>query len=136
MKLLFDPDELSLELAHSRKTCTAKLGAIYLDAAETMARGAQFRGYPFVDDLVGDALVALLSAARSFDPSRCRDPNAFLATIIRRSFGKTIGREKNAWAKTLRLAVDNGGEVSPLQLDWLRDYEARKRAKSTRVDRA
>ena len=126
MKLRFDPADLSEQLALSRDTgtCTPALGALFLDAVDTMARGPQYRGYHFCADMRGDALVALLGAPRSFRADKCRDPNGWVATIIRRSFGKTIQREKGLWARMLRLAVDAGAEIDPMQLAWLRDWEA------------
>lgn len=144
MKLRFDPDALTRELVASRETatCTPALGAMFLDAVAVMAKGPQYRGYAFHADLVGNALLALVPAPRSFREGR-GDPNGWLAHIIRQSFGKTIVRENDHVAKTLRMAVDQGAEISPIQMDWLRAHEARKAAKrkskrtvSTRVDRA
>ena len=107
---------------------------MFLDAVEKMAAGAQFRGYAFREDMVGHALEALCKAPSSFRPERCADPNGWLALVIRRSFFKTIGREKALYATALRLAVDAGAEIGPRQLDWLREYEARRGRPSTRVD--
>lgn len=133
MRLRFDRDELTRQLELSRECCTPELGAMLLDAVETMASGPQYRGYSFRGDLTGDALLALVVAPRSFRADRCGDPNGWLALVIRRSFGKTITREKKALAYRLRLAVDAGAQIAPAQLDWLREHEARGRP-STRVD--
>lgn len=124
MRLRFDPHFLSEQLDLSREACTPELGALYIDAVTTMSRGPQFRGYPFKGDLRGDALLALQRAARSFNRDRCKDPNGWLATIIRNSFKRTIKREKALYATTLRLAVDAGAEIGPTQLEWLRAHEA------------
>ena len=133
MKLRFDRGELTRQLELSRADCTPELGAMFLDAVEWMVRGPQYRGYGFRDELTGDALLALVVAPRSFRADRCADPNGWLALVIRRSFGKTIKREKADYARRLRLAVDAGAQIAPSQLDWLREHEARGRP-STRVD--
>lgn len=122
MKLRFDPEILTRELLLSRQKCTPTLGGIYLDAVEIMSRGAQFRGYAFRAEMEGNALVALLGAARTFRPGG--DPNGYIAQIIRRSFIGTIKREKARYANLLRLAADAGADISAAQLDWLRGYEA------------
>lgn len=133
MKLRFDPAELTRQIVLSRETCTPELGAMLLDAVRTMAKGRQWRGYAFRSDLEGDALLALQTAPRSFKPERCRDPNGWLALCITRSFGKTVKREKQLYATCLRLALGSSAEIAPMQLDWLRQHEARK-TQSTRVD--
>lgn len=124
MRLLFDPDALRRELALSRGgSTTATLGAMYLDAVTTLSHGAQYRGYPFVDDMRGAALVALMGAAKNFRGAG--DPNPYLATIIRNAFHETIRKEKRHLAKVLKLAADAGADLSDGQQRWLRDYDRR-----------
>ena len=124
MKLCFDPADLSNELSLSQEDgqCTRRLGAIFISAARTMARGPQYRDYAYRQELEGTAIVDLVSAVSSWRPGR--DPNPWIATICRRAFWRVIKREKKALATSLRLAADVGGELTPAQIAWLAEQEA------------
>ena len=124
MKLCFDSADLSSELSVSQEDgrCTRRLGAIFISAARTMARGPQYRDYSFRAELEGAAIVDLVAAVSSWRSGR--DPNPWIATICRHAFWRIIKREKKALATSLRLAADVGSELTPAQIAWLAEQEA------------
>ena len=62
--------EKATELGHELPGVSDYLGGCFLRIAQGMAMKYNFRGYSFVNDMIGDGLMVCLKYVRSYDPGR------------------------------------------------------------------
>jgi hypothetical protein len=63
---------------------------------EKLSNRPNFRGYSFREDMVGEATIQCCAAIGSFDPSRRKNPFAYLTQIAWNAMLKVIGSEKKS----------------------------------------
>jgi len=89
-----DKDEYSKELSSYRETgkCTERLGELYKTHVDRYASAANFKGYTFLDEMKGQALLFLMK----YSHNNFNGNNAFsyCTTIIHNAFLQVIAKEK------------------------------------------
>lgn len=73
---------------------TTKLGAMYMELVKRYATRSNWRGYTYVDEMQGAALLQLTSDGLKFDESKSKNPFSYLTTVTNNSFIKTLNAEK------------------------------------------
>lgn len=71
------------------------LGECLLRIANKMSESSHFRGYPFREDMVMDAVENSLLYIDNFDPTKSKNPFAYYSQICYFSFLRRIGRERD-----------------------------------------
>lgn len=97
---------LTALLEHRQKVLEAKeagtelpqisnyLGECFVKIAEHLSYKANFIGYPFRDEMVGDAIENCLSVVNNFDPAKSKNPFAYFTQITFYAFVRRITKEK------------------------------------------
>lgn len=68
----------------------------FIDIANGMSKRSNFRSYPFVEEMVGDAIVNCVEAVDSFDPEKSSNPFGYFSLVVWRRFIYRIRQEKRA----------------------------------------
>jgi len=88
-----------------------ELGGMILSIAKNYATIGSFAGYTWTDDMIGEAVLTCVKYLKSFDPTRCKNPNpfAYITTICKNSFIAYIkNQHKHSKIKdTLYFTYDN-----------------------------
>lgn len=87
-----------------------------------VSRRHNWRHYAYNEDMVQDAMLALVRYAAQFDPAR-GTARTYVALVTRSAFGKTVQREKRGYAARLS-AIRDAGALTERESDWLAHYEA------------
>ncbi len=100
------------------------IGQMIITMSERMALRKNFSGYPFLDDMVSDAISDCVSAIEVFDPDRTQNPFGYLAITIYYAFIRRIQKEKKGLYAKYKIAESmlpdveyqmmGSGEASPL----------------------
>jgi len=70
------------------------LGECFVKIAEHLSYKANFIGYPFRDEMVGDAIENCLAVVNNFDPAKSKNPFAYFTQITFYAFVRRITKEK------------------------------------------
>jgi len=97
-----DAEEYTNEVKNFRKTGLAseRLGELFKLHVDRYSSSANFKGYTYLDEMRGMAILFLMKYAHKFDDKKMYDagkiPNAFnyCTTIIHRAFLQIIAKEK------------------------------------------
>lgn len=97
-----DAEEYTKEVLNFRKTGLAseRLGELFKLHVDRYASSANFKGYTYLDEMKGMAILFLMKYANKFDDKKMvsegKTPNAFnyCTTIIHRAFLQIIAKEK------------------------------------------
>ena len=73
---------------------TNKLAMMYLKLVERYSMRSNWRGYTYVDDMRGQALLQLSQIGLQFDESKSQNPFAYYTTAITNSFTRILNVEK------------------------------------------
>ena len=73
---------------------TNKLGTMFLKLVERYSHRANWRGYTYVDEMRGQALVQLSQIGLQFDESKSNNPFAYYTAAVTNSFVRVINIEK------------------------------------------
>ncbi len=81
-----------LEKYHHDGIITEELGKMILSMAESYASASGFRGYSYIKDMVGQAILQVIKSLNKIDPNN----NAFgyISSIIRNEFLQFLRKEK------------------------------------------
>jgi hypothetical protein len=85
-----DTGEFSKE--HGR--ITEELGKMYLMLAERYAQRSNWRGYTYVDEMKGQAILQLSQIGLQFDESKSENPFAYYTAAVTNSFTRVLNIEK------------------------------------------
>lgn len=101
------------------------IGTCIYEIATRMASKSNFYGYPFSDEMVGDAIENGVYAIHAFDPEKTRNPFGYLSVTVYYAFLRRIQKEKKGLLTKYKLAesmisdvdfaIDGTGEKSPLE---------------------
>ena len=88
------------------------IGAVILRMCRGMASRYNFSGYPFIDEMVDDAIENCINAVEQFNPDESDNAFAYLSITIFYAFLRRIDREKKALIGKYKLAVSMIPQVS------------------------
>lgn len=87
---------------------TRKLAAMYMELVKRYSTRSNWRGYTYVDEMQGAALLQLTTVGLLFDESKSNNPFAYFTTVMNNSFTKTLNYEKRKQLTKDELLVKNG----------------------------
>jgi hypothetical protein len=73
---------------------TEELGKMYLMLAERYAQRSNWRGYTYVDEMKGQAILQLSQIGLQFDESKSENPFAYYTAAVTNSFTRVLNIEK------------------------------------------
>ena len=117
---------------------TNRLGAMFLKLCERYSLRSNWRGYSYVDEMRGQALIQLTQIALQFDESKSQNPFAYYTAAVTNSFTRVLNVEKRqrdirddmlqhsgqmpSWTRQMEHAQHHHAEVE--RLNALKDAEA------------
>jgi hypothetical protein len=75
-------------------TITNKLGTMFLKLVERYSHRANWRGYTYVDEMRGQALVQLAQIGLQFNEAKSDNPFAYYTAAVNNSFTRVLNIEK------------------------------------------
>lgn len=73
---------------------TEELGKMYLKLAERYAQRANWRGYTYIEEMKGQAILQLSQIGLQFDESKSENPFAYYTAAVTNSFTRILNIEK------------------------------------------
>ena len=73
---------------------TNRLGAMFLKLCERYSLRSNWRGYSYVDEMRGQALIQLTQIALQFDEGKSQNPFAYYTAAVTNSFTRVLNVEK------------------------------------------
>lgn len=70
------------------------VGYAILRTAQGIAMKHNYRNYPYLDEMIGDAVENCVRYIHNFDPEESREPFSYITSSIERTFWRTIKKEK------------------------------------------
>jgi hypothetical protein len=128
---------------------TNRLGAMFLKLCERYSLRSNWRGYSYVDEMRGQALIQLTQIALQFDEGKSQNPFAYYTAAVTNSFTRVLNVEKRqrdirddmlqdtgqmpSWTRQMESSQHHHAEVE--RLNALKDAEAvAEAAKNLEVD--
>lgn len=96
----------SFSVDHGR--ITNKLGTMFLKLVERYSHRANWRGYTYVDEMRGQALVQLSQIGLQFDESKSDNPFAYYTAVVNNSFTRVLNIEKRNQTIRDDILIDQG----------------------------
>lgn len=87
---------------------TNKLGTMFLKLVERYSHRANWRGYTYVDEMRGQALVQLSQIGLQFDESKSDNPFAYYTAVVNNSFTRVLNIEKRNQTIRDDILIDQG----------------------------
>jgi hypothetical protein len=87
----------SLETGHFSKDhgrITEELGKMYIKLSERYAQRSNWRGYTYVEEMKGQAILQLSQIGLQFDESKSENPFAYYTAAVTNSFTRVLNLEK------------------------------------------
>jgi len=104
---------------------TPKLAGMVMMLVERISRKGNYRGYSYLEDMKGSALLHLADVALKFNESKGDNPFAFYTTIINHSFKGLLNNEKKQ--RTIRDELMMAEGYSPSH-NTIIEHEMKERA--------
>jgi hypothetical protein len=98
---------------------TNRLGAMFLKLCERYSLRSNWRGYSYVDEMRGQALIQLTQIALQFDEGKSQNPFAYYTAAVTNSFTRVLNVEKRQRDIRDDLLQDSGQMPS-----WTRQMES------------
>ena len=87
---------------------TNKLGSMYLKLVERYSHRANWRGYTYVDEMRGAALVQLSQVGLQFNEDKSDNPFAYYTAAVNNSFTRVLNLEKRNQTIRDDILIDSG----------------------------
>ena len=75
---------------------TENLGKMFIKLSERYAQRSNWRGYTYVEEMKGQAILQLSQMGLQFDESKSENPFAYYTAAVTNSFTRILNLEKNA----------------------------------------
>lgn len=75
---------------------TENLGKMYIKLAERYAQRSNWRGYTYIDEMKGQAILQLSQIGLQFDESKSENPFAYYTAAVTNSFTRILNIEKKS----------------------------------------
>lgn len=105
------------EFSRDHGNLTRKLATMYLKLCERYATRSNWRGYTYVEEMKGSALLQLSQIGLKFDESKSQNPFAYYTAAITNSFTRVLNEEKKN--QNIR---DDILELNGLNPSWTRQF--------------
>lgn len=79
------------------------IGKAVIDTVNGISHSHLYHGYPFREDLVGDAIIVVIKYLHNYDYITRDNPHAYITYIAERRFWRFIKKEKKALATRQKL---------------------------------
>ena len=89
-------------------TISNKLGIMFLKLVERYSHRANWRGYTYVDEMRGQALVQLAQIALQFNEAKSDNPFAYYTAAVNNSFTRVLNIEKRNQTIRDDILIDSG----------------------------
>lgn len=83
------------------------LGVCFLEMARRMASRPNFSGYPYKEEMIGDAIENCIQYVCTFDPKKSSNPFGFFSRVIWTAFLRRLKKEKHELAIKLACVEKN-----------------------------
>lgn len=87
---------------------TNKLGTMFLKLVERFSHRANWRGYTYVDEMRGQALVQLSQVGLQFNEAKSSNPFAYYTAAVINSFTRVLNLEKRNQSIRDDILIDHG----------------------------
>jgi hypothetical protein len=89
-------------------TLTNKLGIMFLKLVERYSHRANWRGYTYVDEMRGQAILQLAQIGLQFNEAKSDNPFAYYTAAVNNSFTRVLNMEKRNQAIRDDILIDSG----------------------------
>ncbi len=96
------------EFSKEHGKITEELGRMFLMLAERYAQRSNWRGYTYVDEMKGQAILQLSQIGLQFDESKSENPFAYYTAAVTNSFTRVLNIEKRMQNIRDDMLQDNG----------------------------
>ena len=110
---------------------TENLGRMYIKLSERYAQRSNWRGYTYVDEMRGQAILQLSQIGLQFDESKSENPFAYYTAAVTNSFTRVLNLEKKSQNIRDDLLEVNG--LTPSLTRHTRDEFADETAKQAEI---
>jgi hypothetical protein len=110
---------------------TENLGRMYIKLSERYAQRSNWRGYTYVDEMRGQAILQLSQIGLQFDESKSENPFAYYTAAVTNSFTRVLNLEKKSQNIRDDLLEVNG--LTPSLTRQTRDEFADETAKQAEI---
>ena len=124
----------SLEKGHFSKDhgrITEELGRMFIKLSERYAQRSNWRGYTYIDEMKGQAILQLSQIGLQFDESKSENPFAYYTAAVTNSFTRILNIEKKNQNIRDDLLQDNG--LTPSLTRQYRDEYAEETARQAEL---
>lgn len=90
---------------------TENLGRMYIKLSERYAQRSNWRGYTYVDEMKGQAILQLSQIGLQFDESKSENPFAYYTAAVTNSFTRILNLEKKS--QNIRDDLLEGAGLTP-----------------------
>ena len=87
---------------------TENLGKMYIKLSERYAQRSNWRGYTYIDEMKGQAILQLSQIGLQFDESKSENPFAYYTAAVTNSFTRILNLEKKSQNIRDDLLEENG----------------------------
>lgn len=87
---------------------TNKLAMMFLKLVERYSQKGNWRGYTYLEDMKGQALMQLIDTALKFDEAKSQNPFAYFTCIVTNSFRGTLNSEDKISTIKNKLMIESG----------------------------
>lgn len=109
------------EFSKDHGQITNRLGAMFLKLCERYSLRSNWRGYSYVDEMRGQALIQLTQIALQFDEGKSQNPFAYYTAAVTNSFTRVLNVEKRQRDIRDDMLQDSGQMPS-----WTRQMESQQ----------
>ncbi|NDG31816.1 hypothetical protein EB118_17310, partial [bacterium] len=87
---------------------TEELGRMFIKLSERYAQRSNWRGYTYIDEMRGQAILQLSQIGLQFDESKSENPFAYYTAAVNNSFTRILNIEKKNQNIRDDLLIENG----------------------------
>ena len=87
---------------------TDKLAMMFLKLVERYSQKGNWRGYTYLEDMKGQALMQLIDTALKFDEAKSQNPFAYYTCVVTNSFRGTLNSEDKISTIKNKLMIEGG----------------------------
>ncbi len=96
------------EFCQTQGALTEKLAGMFLLLVNRYSQRANWRGYSYVDEMIGQSLLQLSEMSLKFDESKSDNPFAYYTRIIQNSFTRVLNTEKKNQREKDEILINRG----------------------------
>ena len=110
---------------------TEELGKMFIKLSERYAQRSNWRGYTYIDEMKGQAILQLSQIGLQFDESKSENPFAYYTAAVTNSFTRILNIEKKNQNIRDDMLQDNG--LTPSMTRQYRDEYAEETARQAEL---